>query len=100
MRTYEPPKNRDMTPPFAEGDRVTHVSLGGGVAKGVKMTPGGNWSIFVEFDEYQERIKGRFAPIVPSYEGKVYLEKAEDPYADIEFGTNILDLDDAIQDSV
>jgi|TARA_E500000331_G_C16824052_1_gene526328 hypothetical protein len=99
MRAYEPPKNKDMTPPFAEGDRVDHVSLGGGFVKGVKMTGGGNWSIFVEFDEYQERIKGRFAAIIPSHEGKVYLKKADDPYEDVEFGTNILDLDTAIQDT-
>ena len=97
MRVFEPVAKSE-TPPFEKGDRVTHTSFGGGFVRDVTRTGSGNWSVFVEFDEYQERIKGRYAPIVPEYKGKVYLTKDDNPYEDVEFGTNILDLDAAIEE--
>ena len=99
MKVHEPETKKSLHPSFTIGDRVEHVSLGGGFIRDVTRTGGGNWSIYVEFDEYQERIKGRYAPIVPEYKGKVYLTKVDDPYEDVEFGTNVLDLDVAITGS-
>ena len=97
MRAYEPVKN-DNPAPFSKGDVVSHITAGRGVVIDIRQTGSGNWSVFVEFDEECDRFKGRFASIMPEYQGKVYLEKLDDPYEDVEFGTNILDLDDAIQD--
>ncbi len=97
MRSYEPEKSKTSSP-FSKGDVVTHITAGRGVVRDIRRTGSGNWSIFVEFDEECERFKGRFASIMPEYQGKVYLEKLDDPYEDVEFGTNILDLDDAIRD--
>ncbi len=97
MRSYEPVKNNTAAP-FSKGDVVTHITAGRGVVRDIRRTGSGNWSVFVEFDEECERFRGRFASIMPEHKGKVYLEKCEDPYENVEFGTNILDLDDAIQD--
>ncbi len=90
------PKPKSPNAPFKVGDRVEHISLGGGCVREISKTGGGNWSVYVEFDEYQERFGGRYASIVAEYKGNVFLTKGEDPYTDVEFGTNVLDLDDAV----
>ena len=100
MRVYDPEKQPEtVTAPFKNGDRVNHTSLGLGFVKDVRKTGGGNWSIYVQFDESHEKLRGmRCAPIVPSFNGRVFLEKVDDECGDVEFGTNILDLDTAIEE--
>ena len=99
MRVFEPLKIKKYEePPFKTGDRVKHELFGLGFIRDVSRTGGGNWSLYVEFDKPHPRMgtrvaSNRFASIVPSY-----LERVDDPYegVDVEFGTNILDLDEAI----
>jgi hypothetical protein len=54
-------------PPFGEGARVFHKMFGEGTVSNVHRTGGGLWSTYVEFDEPNKEINGRFAPIASDW---------------------------------